>query len=222
MLSLLCRQPCRVSHGTTVSVVTESYSTGVPQAVVCRLHSDRHGIFGAKVAIFFHKAKLWPAFMLSFSYIFILSDGRTKFLWLSLWLFVIYICLIAMAGKESRGRWDMSWNNGPSGGNHYQFTGSHCYAMCCGERRERLSGVWSNCSSRQSSNVENAQRHSACAAHHPLQSLSPHLRQSLGHAGRDSSCTRKRASLPTPNSHFSPISSGFFEKPCILLNIAVQ
>ena len=55
----------------------------------------------------------------------------------------------------------------------------------------------------------------------PPQSLSPPLRQSLGHAGRDSSCTRKRASPPTPNSHFSPISSGFFEKPCILLNIAV-
>ena len=56
----------------------------------------------------------------------------------------------------------------------------------------------------------------------PHQSLSPPLRQSLGHAGRDSSCTGKRASLPTPNSHFSPISSGFFEKSCILLNIAVQ
>ena len=55
----------------------ETDSTGVPQAVVGRIHSDRHGIFGAKVAIFFHKAKLWPAFMLSFSYIFILSDGRT-------------------------------------------------------------------------------------------------------------------------------------------------
>lgn len=105
--------------------------------------------------------------MLSFSYIFILSDGRTKFLWLSLWLFVIYICLITMAGKESRGRSDMSGNNGPSGGNHYQFTGSHCYAMCRGERRERLSGVWSNCSSRQSSNGKNAQRPSAYAAHHP-------------------------------------------------------
>ena len=146
----------------------ETGSTGVPQAVAGRLHSDRHGIFGAKVAIFFHKAKLWPAFMLSFSYIFILSDGRTKFLWLSLWLFVIYICLIAMAGKDSRGRCDMSGNNGPSGGNHYQFTGSHCYAMCCGKRRERLSGVWSNCSSRQSTNDKNAQRHSACAVHHPL------------------------------------------------------
>ena len=56
----------------------------------------------------------------------------------------------------------------------------------------------------------------------PRQSLSPHLRQSLGHAGRDSSCTGKRTSPPTPNSHFSPISSGFFDKPCILLNIAVQ
>ena len=66
-----------MGHGTTVSVVTESGSTGVSQAVAGRLHSDRHGIFGAKVAIFFHKAKLWPAFMLSFSYIFILSDGRT-------------------------------------------------------------------------------------------------------------------------------------------------
>ena len=55
----------------------------------------------------------------------------------------------------------------------------------------------------------------------PPQSLSPPLRQSLGHAGRDSSCTGKGASPPTPNSHFSPISSGFFEKPCILLNIAV-
>ena len=55
----------------------------------------------------------------------------------------------------------------------------------------------------------------------PPQSLSPPLRQSLGHAGRDSSCTGKRASPPTPNSHFSPISSGFFDKPCILLNIAV-
>ena len=55
----------------------------------------------------------------------------------------------------------------------------------------------------------------------PSQSLSPHLLPSLGHAGRDSSCTRKGASLPTPNSHFSPISSGFFDKPCILLNIAV-
>lgn len=55
----------------------------------------------------------------------------------------------------------------------------------------------------------------------PWQSLSPHLRPSLGHAARDSSCTRKGASLPTPNSHFSPISSGFFDKPCILLNIAV-
>ena len=56
----------------------------------------------------------------------------------------------------------------------------------------------------------------------PPQSLSPHLRPSPGHAGRDSACTGKGASPPTPNSHFSPISSGFFEKPCILLNIAVQ
>ena len=55
----------------------------------------------------------------------------------------------------------------------------------------------------------------------PRQSLPPPLRQSPGHAGRDSSCTRKGASSPTPNSHFSPISSGFFDKPCILLNIAV-
>ena len=55
----------------------------------------------------------------------------------------------------------------------------------------------------------------------PPQSLSPPLHQSLGHAARDSSCTGKGASLPTPNSHFSPISSGFFEKPYILLNIAV-
>lgn len=55
----------------------------------------------------------------------------------------------------------------------------------------------------------------------PPQSLSPPLRQSLGHAGRDGSYTGKRASSPTPNIHFSPISSGFFEKPCILLNIAV-
>lgn len=63
---------------------------------------------------------------------------------------------------------------------------------------------------------------SFCLRHpSPRQSLSPHLRQSLGHAARDSSYTGKRASLPTPNSHFSPISSGFFEKPCILLNIAV-
>lgn len=72
-----------------------------------------------------------------------------------------------MAGKESRGRCDMSGNNGPSGGNHYQFTGSHCHVMCRDELRERLSGVWSNCSSRQSSNGKNAQRHSACATHHP-------------------------------------------------------
>ena len=56
----------------------------------------------------------------------------------------------------------------------------------------------------------------------PPQSLSPHLRQSQGHPGRDISCTGKRASSPTPNSHFSPISSGFFDKSCILLNIAVQ
>ena len=55
----------------------------------------------------------------------------------------------------------------------------------------------------------------------PPQSLSPPLRQSPGHAARDSSCTGKGASPPTPNSHFSPISSGFFKKPCILLNIAV-
>ena len=55
----------------------------------------------------------------------------------------------------------------------------------------------------------------------PRQSLSPPLRQSPGHAGRDSSCTGKGASPPTPNSHFSPISSGFFVKPYILLNIAV-
>ena len=55
----------------------------------------------------------------------------------------------------------------------------------------------------------------------PPQSLSPHLLPSLGHAGRDSSFTAKRASPPTPNSHFSPISSGFFDKPYILLNIAV-
>ena len=55
----------------------------------------------------------------------------------------------------------------------------------------------------------------------PRQSLSPPLRQSPGHAGRDSSCTGKWASPPTPNSHFSPISSGFFVKPYILLNIAV-
>ena len=55
----------------------------------------------------------------------------------------------------------------------------------------------------------------------PPQSLSPHLRPSPGHAGRDSACTGKGASPPTPNSHFSPISSGFFVKPCILLNIAV-
>ena len=55
----------------------------------------------------------------------------------------------------------------------------------------------------------------------PPQSLSPHLRPSPGHAGRDSACTGKGASPPTPNSHFSPISSGFSEKPCILLNIAV-
>ena len=43
----------------------------------------------------------------------------------------------------------------------------------------------------------------------PPQSLSPPLRQSLGHAARDSSYTGKGASLPTPNGHFSPISSGF-------------
>ena len=55
----------------------------------------------------------------------------------------------------------------------------------------------------------------------PPQSLSPPLRQSLGHAARDSSCTGKGASPPAPNSHFSPISSGFSEKPCILLNVAV-
>lgn len=46
-----------------------------------------------------------------------------------------------------------------------------------------------------------------CPSHR--QSLSPPLRQSLGHAARDSSCTRKGVSPPTPNSHFSPISSGF-------------
>ena len=63
---------------------------------------------------------------------------------------------------------------------------------------------------------------SFCLCHpSPRQSLSPHLRQSLGHAGKDSSCTGKEASPPTQNSHFSPISSGFFDKPCILLNIAV-
>lgn len=55
----------------------------------------------------------------------------------------------------------------------------------------------------------------------PPQSLSPPLRQSLGHAPRDGSCTGKGASPPMPNSHFSPISSGFSEKPCILLNVAV-
>ena len=55
----------------------------------------------------------------------------------------------------------------------------------------------------------------------PSQSLSPPLRQSLGHAARDGSCIGKRASPPTPNSHFSPISSGFFVKPYILLYIAV-
>ena len=43
----------------------------------------------------------------------------------------------------------------------------------------------------------------------PSQSLSPPLRQSLRHAARDGSCTGKRASPPTPNSQFSPISSGF-------------
>ena len=43
----------------------------------------------------------------------------------------------------------------------------------------------------------------------PPQSLSPPLRQSLGHAARDGSCTGKRASPPTPNSQFSHISSGF-------------
>lgn len=63
---------------------------------------------------------------------------------------------------------------------------------------------------------------SFCLCHpSPRQSLPPPLHQSLGHAGRDSSCTGKGASPPTQNSHFSPISSGFFEKPCILLNIAV-
>ena len=56
---------------------------------------------------------------------------------------------------------------------------------------------------------------------HP-QSLPPPLRQSPGHAARDSSCTGKGAFSPTPNSHFSPISSGFFDKPCILFNVAVQ
>lgn len=43
----------------------------------------------------------------------------------------------------------------------------------------------------------------------PSHSLPSHLHPSLGQAAQDNSCIAKRASSPAPNSHFSPISSGF-------------